>query len=386
MMRILHLIPSISPLRGGPSQAVVAMCCALREQGVDAHILTTNDHGPGLLDDLPLGRWQDRGGVPVLAFGRWSPPISALREFAVAPRLSWWLGRHLHQFDLLHVHALFSYPSTSGMAIARSRHVPYLLRSIGQLNHWSLQQSAGRKRLLLRLIERRNLSAAAALHFTSAAEQQEAAALGLPTRSFVLPLGVALPPEAPRLRHQPGVRFLFLSRLHPKKQLELLFEALAILQHRRPQAQWQLQIAGEGDPAYVRSLRERAQQLGLTARMEWLGFVAGAAKQQLLQAADWFVLPSASENFGIAAAESLAAGTPVILSPGVALAERVQAAAAGSVVPAEPQPWATTLEQSLSPPTPAQRAAARQLAASAYSWQAIARDLKAEYARILAQA
>ena len=116
------------------------------------------------------------------------------------------------------------------MAQARRAGVPYLLRPIGQLNHWSLRRSAGRKRLLLRLIERRNLEGAAALHFTSEAERDEAAALGLATPAFVLPLGVEAPLPLPTGQPPPPTVFLFLSRLHPKKQLEQLLEALALLQ------------------------------------------------------------------------------------------------------------------------------------------------------------
>ena len=86
-MRVLHLIPSISPHRGGPSQAVVEMVSALRQQGVDASIVTTNDDGPGVLASLPLRRWHQHQGVPVLAFPRWSPPLRPLLEFAVAPAL-----------------------------------------------------------------------------------------------------------------------------------------------------------------------------------------------------------------------------------------------------------------------------------------------------------
>lgn len=386
-MRVLHLIPSISPRRGGPSQAVIAMVAALRHRGVDARILTTNDDGPGLLSDLPLGVWHEHQGVPVLAFRRWSPPgrlLRPLREFAIAPGLSLWLGQHLGEFDLLHVHALFSYPSTSGMAIARQQRVPYVLRSIGQLNHWSLQQSPRRKRMLLRLIERRNLQGAGALHFTSEAERQEAAALGLATPAFVLPLGVD--PQRPPERSAPpgaGITFLFLSRLHPKKQLEVLLEALALLQARRPQAPWRLQIAGEGDPAYLGQLQARADRLGITHRCQWLGFVAGAPKQELLAAADWFVLPSASENFGIAAAEALAAGTPVILSPGVAVAAAVAEAGAGVVVEANADALSAALEQALEPPAPAMVAAARHLAANVYSWGAIAAQLEQQYHWIL---
>lgn len=384
-MRVLHLIPSISPLRGGPSQAVLALAAAQRARGLDAVVLTTNDHGDQVLADLPIGRWCDRQEVPVLAFARWSPPIRALREFAVAPGLLGGLRRELAAADLLHVHALFSFASTAGMALARQQQVPYLVRSIGQLNRWSLRQSPRRKRLLLKLMERRNLNGARALHFTSDAEREEAADLGLRPPPIVLPLGVALPqldPTVPVPADQ-AVRWLFLSRIHPKKQLPVLFEALADLQRRQPAARWLLDVAGEGDASYVEQLQQLAQWLGLAERIRWCGFAAGEAKAALLARADWFVLPSASENFGIAAAEALAAGTPVILSPGVALAPDVRQAGAGLVCEPEPAALAQALERALQPPSAAMVEAARALAAERYSWPAIAAALEQHYQAIL---
>ncbi len=361
------------------------MVAALRRRGVDASILTSNDHGPGVDPCLPLGNWCERQDVPVLAFPRWCPPLQPLREFAITPGLNRWLASHLGEFALLHVHALFSWPSTTAMAQARRANVPYLLRPIGQLNHWSLRRSAGRKRLLLRLIERRNLERAAALHFTSDAERDEAAALGLVTPSFVLPLGVrapnclpAVPPPAP-----PPTVFLFLSRLHPKKQLEHLLDALALLQRRQPSAAWELRIAGAGDPAYVTGLRELAHRLGLTKRCRWLGFLEGEAKWQALRQAHWFVLPSASENFGIAAVEALAAGTPVILSPEVAVAPAVRQAGAGLICPSAPAELAAVLEAALAGPGEPMRASARSLALSHYGWAGIAERLEHIYAALI---
>jgi glycosyltransferase involved in cell wall biosynthesis len=386
-MRVLHVIPSISPLRGGPSRAVIDMVAALRLQDVDAAILTTNDHGPGLHPDLVTGRWQWHQGVPVLAFPRWSPPIAALREFAFSPGLNGWLARHLKDYDLLHIHALFSYPSTSAMAQARWAGVPYILRSIGQLSPWSLAQSRGRKRLLLRLIERRNLQRAAALHFTTGAERDEAAALGLAPPSLVLPLGVRGPdPKSPPMEApNPSrpVRFLFLSRLHPKKQLEKLLDALALLQRHRPQARWELAIAGDGEPSYVAGLQARTRDLGIDARCRWLGFVEGEAKWRLLQEADWYVLPSAAENFGIAAVEALAAGTPVILSPEVAVAAEVARAGAGLVCASDPEALAQTLATALSRPSLSMQASAFNLAESDFSWSTIALQLRDAYRQVL---
>ncbi len=386
-MRVLHVIPSISPLRGGPSRAVIDMVAALRLQDVDAAILTTNDHGPGLHPDLVTGRWQWHQGVPVLAFPRWSPPVAALREFAFSPGLTGWLAGHLGQYDLLHIHALFSYPSTSAMAQARWAGVPYILRSIGQLSPWSLAQSRGRKRLLLRLIERRNLQQAAALHFTTAAERDEAACLGLAPPSLVLPLGVRGPaqlsPPAVAPSASRPVRFLFLSRLHPKKQLEKLLEALALLQRHRPEASWELAIAGDGEPPYVAALRARTRDLGIEAHCRWLGFVEGEAKWQLLQEADWYVLPSAAENFGIAAVEALAAGTPVILSPEVAVAADVARAGAGLVCASDPEDLARTLAIALKPPSLSMQASAFNLAESDFSWSTIALQLRDAYRQVL---
>lgn len=389
-MRVLHLIPSISPLRGGPSQAVLAMVAALRQQGVDAAIVTTNDDGPGVLADLPLQRWHEHQGVPVLAFPRWSPPLRPLREFVVSLPLMHWLSRHLREYQLLHVHALFSFPSTAAMALARRQQIPYVLRTIGQLQHWSLQQSAGRKRLLLQLIERRNLEGAAALHFTTPVEQHEAAALHLSTSSFVLPLGVTIPAQAAQEQAHPGptaVQLLFLSRLHPKKQLPLLLEALSALQRIRPDAQWQLHIAGDGEAAYVQSLHTLAGTLAISARLHWHGFVAGAAKAALLSRADWFVLPSAAENFGIAAAEALAAGVPVLLCPGVALADQVCEAGAGVIAPPSVSGLLEALaSHCLEPPSPRLRSSARRLAREHYSWHSIAKDLNLTYQSILESA
>jgi len=362
---------------------------ALRQQGVDASILTTNDHGPGLDSSLPTGHWIERQGIPLIAFPRWSPPVHALREFAISPGLVHWLNSHLRNYDLLHVHAIFSFPSTWTMREARHAGVPYLVRTIGQLSPWSLGQSRIRKQAMLTLVEQRNLNAAAALHFTTDAERDEAAPLGLRPRAFVLPLGVQPNRTEPtgigrnaRPTEQP-TRFLFLSRLHPKKQLERLLEALALLNHQAPDAAWELRIAGRGDSAYEQQLRQLSDALGIAKRCQWLGHVEGQRKERELMEADWFVLPSAAENFGIAVVEALAAGTPAILSPQVAVAAMVESAGAGLISDSEPTALATTLNGALGGPTPATRLAARSLAEQRLAWPGIAKSLVNTYSELV---
>lgn len=384
-LKVLHVIPSISPRRGGPSQAAIEMVTALRQRQVDAAILTTNDDCESLLTDLPTGRWTTYKGVPVLAFPRWSPPIGALREFAFSPGLSAWLPKHIRNFDLLHVHALFSFPSTMAMVQSRQARVPYLLRTIGQLSPWSLARSKARKQLMLRLVENRNIESARFLHFTTSLERDECfMALGQSLPSLVSPLGVRLPLLIPqRSERSDGLRLVFLSRLHPKKQLEVLLRALAQLQLVSPQTAWQLDIAGTGDPAYVASLKDLAQLLNVAPRCRWLGHVQGEAKTSLLQEADWFVLPSAAENFGIAVVEALAAGTPVIVTPQVAVADLIDRAGAGLICSGDPSALCQLLLQHSHGPSPAMRLSARSLAESTFSWSSVADQLETSYRRML---
>ena len=384
-LKVLHVIPSISPRRGGPSQAAIEMVNALRLRNVDASILTTNDDCESLLTDLPIGDWTTYAGVPVLAFPRWNPPIGVLKEYIISSRLNKWLPKNICNFDLIHVHALFSYPSTVAMMHARRARIPYLLRTIGQLSPWSLAQSKLRKQLMLKLVERRNLDSASLLHFTTTRERDECfIAFGQSFPSLVLPLGVRQSSLLPETKSKTeGLRLLFLSRIHPKKQLEVLLKALALFQSDYPQGIWQLEIAGSGEPAYVATLQKLAGQLNLSHRCRWLGHVQGDAKTSLLQQADWFLLPSAAENFGIAVVEAMAAGTPVIISPQVAVADLIVGAGAGLVCPSDPASLSKILLRHYQGPSPAMRMAARSLAESTFSWSSVAAQLETRYRQIL---
>jgi len=381
VMRVLHVIPSLSPLRGGPSVAALEMAAAQRALGIDARLLSTDDHGAGCWSAGPVGAWFEHGGVPVWLCRRWRAPQRLLRDWALAPALPQRLQAELASTDVVHVHALFAFPSTTAMLLARRAGVPYVVSTIGQLCSWSLQQSARRKRWMLALLERRNLASASALHVTTAAEREQTEALGLQAPCLEIPLGVALPPLLPLPPRDPQAprRLLFLARLHPKKQLEHLLTALGLLRSNHPGLRWQLQIAGQGDPAYVVALQRQARQLGLDDAIAWLGFVEGEAKWQLLRQADWFVLPSASENFGIAVIEALAAATPVLISPEVALAPAVAAARAGLVCSASPEPLAAALAVALQHSDPDWGQRARALAAERYSWPVIAQRFASAY-------
>ena len=389
-MRVLHVIPSVSPKRGGPSFAVLAMVRALRARGVDAEIATTTDDGEGVLD-VPVEQLTEREGVPVRYFDRWSPPLRAVREFAYSRSLARWLEKAVGSYDLLHVHAIFSYPSTRAMSTARRYGVPYLNRPLGQLCEWSLRRRAWKKRAYLALVERANLNAAAAIQYMTEKEHQEAQALGLCAPSFVAPHGIDLPALLPDARAQLRQRLglpadakivLFLSRVHPVKGLEFLIPALAQL---RGEPIYFVLVGNVEPPDYEAEVERMLAAAELTARTRRVPFATGEWKQILLQGADLFALTSHSENFCIAVLEAFAAQLPVVVTPGVALADQVRRHQLGEVAPMEVMGIAAALRAQLA--QAARRVeigrAARRLAEVEYAWPAVAARIRSEYERIL---
>ena len=386
-MRVLHVIPSVGPLRGGPSQAVLELVRSLNRVGDESEIATTNDNGAGLLD-VPLGLKTEFGQAPVWFFSRFSPCLPPVREFAYSHALTAWLRRNIDRYDLVHVHALFSYASTTAMAMARRKKIPYLVRPLGLLCEWSLQQSALRKKLYLALIERTNLNSSAALEFTAEQELAEAAPLRLRAPGFVLPFGLDLPPNIPdarqRLRgliHAPPDEpvLLFLARLHPKKGLHDLLTAAGTLANRR----FSIVVAGSGPATYENQVKAQAAEGPLRGRVHFVGFAQGQTKHMLLQGADLFALTSHSESFGIAVLEALAAGLPALVTPGVPLAHMLERFQLGWVAELNTSSIAATLDRALASgddtEAAARRERARTVVAENFTWDRIATRMMAVY-------
>ena len=379
-MRVLHVIPSLWQGDGGPSSALRAMERALAAQGVTVETATTDDAGPG-------ARALRAGSGPVHEDGvtrRYFAKRSDVYKWS--PGFARWISRAARNYDLLHLHALFSFTTTAASQAARRDAIPYVVRPLGTLDEWGLRhRRPWLKKLSMRMIEMPLLRSAAAVHFTSDEEARQASALRIDWRASVIPLGIAMPPPAAaRTSASDGaVRALYLSRLAPKKNVEGLLDAMSIVQDDLPQMH--LTIAGNGDAAYVQSLRERADALGLGERLRWLGHVDGQVKRRAFEQADFFVLASHSENFGIAAAEALAHGLPCLLGEGVAIARDVVDAGAGLSVAPSAEAIAAGLRLMMPPTARApMRPAAVRLARERYSLDAMGARLKQLYTDILA--
>jgi len=329
-VRVLHVIPSAAPVDGGPNVAVRAMARGLARRGIEVTVATTNASGANSLD-VPIDTPVIDDGVVFRYFAR-SVPGSW--------KFSWpmtrWLWTNAGAYDVVHVHALFSYATIPGCRAAARAPVPYVLRPLGTLSDWSLGRRRWKKRPYYALLERPHLAMASAIHVTSDAEADDVARLGYGGRARVIPLGVDVGAR-PSRRNRPAngsepLRLLFLSRLHEGKNVPLLLRAVANAMH--PFRPIELTVAGDGDPRYRTHLAALADQLGLRDTVSFVGHVDGAAKERALAEADCFVLPSAHENFGLAVAEALAAGLPAIVTRNVALSRDVHAAGAGVVTEA----------------------------------------------------
>ena len=408
-MKVLHVIPSLSTKHGGPSFALPLILRALSQTGVRADVATTDDDGPGARLAVPLGvrvnqDWERP--TPDRASSQFQDPTShavggtfyfhkQTEFYKFSHPLGRWAARHVADYDLVHIHALFSYASISAGRAASRCGVPFIIRPLGVLNRWGMEN---RRRLIkslsFRFIERPLLRRAAAMHYTSRQEQIEAEQAGATARAAVVPLGI----DTRQFERLPGPdlflkRFpqaagrplaLFLSRLDAKKGLDLLLPAFARARARHPDAL--LVVAGSGDQAYVASLQNVARRLGLERDVLWPGFLEGNEKLSALAAAAIFILPSYSENFGIALVEALAAGLACVTAEGVAVSAEVRQYDAGLVVRAETAELAGALDRLLADPGLRARLGgnARRLAAERFSLACMGAALHKLYTEILA--
>lgn len=247
------------------------------------------------------------------------------------------VGGVLDEADLLVLHGMWRPRNSQIAALARRRGIPYVMFPHGTLDDWSMAQKPVRKRLYHRMFERRNLAAAACVVATSEAERDQASKWVPHGRVSVAPL-----PISPMMAHLAGESHahgvaadlavegptvLFLSRLHPKKGVDLLIEAIGLLKQRGVDCR--LLIAGSGPTDYVSRLKSLVERHDVADRTRFLGWVDGRRKLSLYQIADVLALPTSQENFGRVLIEALACRTPVITTREAGIWEKICDAGGG---------------------------------------------------------
>lgn len=274
-------------------------------------------------------------------------PAFGRGAFSFSVPLWRWLWKHVAGYDLVVVRALFHPISSVAAWTARVRDVPYVVVPHGTLSRYTFRHRRSlMKKIYFALVERHTLAGAAALRFTSETEREQAPRPCGQVRSSVIPHPFESRFDGLPLGTSTEPIVLFLSRLHPKKGLDVLLPAFRRVREEVPESR--LVLAGSGSARYERRLRESIAQRGLQDGVGLPGFVEGDEKRALLRRARVFVLPSEHENFGIAAVEAMDAGLPVVLSRGVDIWRDVDEAGAGIIVDRDPEALARAITKLLS--------------------------------------
>jgi glycosyltransferase involved in cell wall biosynthesis len=235
------------------------------------------------------------------------------------------------------------------------------------------------KNAWITLFERRTIEQAAAVHVTSALEEEEIRKFGfqLPP-CYQIPNGVDAPMNSPAAPREPDT-LLFLGRLDWKKGLERLISAIALLDRAR------LIVAGNDEVGYTTRLKSLCKSLGVSHRVEFLGAVEGDEKWLLYRRAGAFVLPSYSENLANTVLEAMAMECPVVITPEVGLAPVVVEHRTGVVSSGDPGSLASAMREVLGDPDRARTMGrnGRSVVDRYFSWGEIAASMESAYQEIL---
>ena len=339
-MKILHVISSIDPRHGGVTEALRQLAELSVKLGSTVEVATL---------DAPDQKFLGEFSFPIHALG------PGKTHFQYCPRLKEWLFGHINAFDVVVVHALWQYHTVAVRQAALHHSVPYVIYTHGMLDPYfkvAHPLKHAKKWLFWPWADYRVLRDANAVLFTTEEERL------LARKSFwlysakevVVNLGTTRPAGDPLVQREafyklyPGLRdkniALFLGRIHPKKGCDLAIQAFSKVLAQ--DENWCLVMAGPDQMDWRADLGKLSQRLGVADRVIWTGMLQGEAKWGALRAAKFFFLPSHQENFGVVVAESLACGTPVLISNKINIWREVQEAGAG-LVAADTETGATEL-------------------------------------------
>jgi glycosyltransferase involved in cell wall biosynthesis len=292
-MKVAHVVGYLHEEASGPAQSVMRLAESQADLGCEVDLCCVQ---PGR---TPVGTRQSI-----------FPELRRNDGFAFAPSLIPGLISRSRSVKVIHNHSLWAFPNLVAGWVGGVGRAALVTSPRGTLSPQAMQFSRTKKRWAW-WAQRPAVAWADCLHATSKMEALDLRTFGLRKPIAVIPNGIDIPAESSLRRNGVSNRrtILFLGRLHPIKGLDILLKSWANVGKCYPD--WDLEIVGKGDPEFVTALEEMVRELNLS-RIRFHSEIYGEQKIAKYVSADLFVLPSRSENFGMAVAESLACGIPVI--------------------------------------------------------------------------
>lgn len=326
-MKIIHYIPSIDRIAGGTSTYMQVLGKELGKLA-EVHIITHSSDNP-----LPISNCEIHNvSVYNLINGRFKNEVSKLFD-VIKP-------------DLVHVNCCWMPACAFVQQMAQKRNIKVVLTPHGMLEPWIIKRHYWTRKLpALLLYQKAAIQNADCLQATAESEKENLLKLGYNSNIKIVKLGIDAESIIMKTSWKKNKQLLYLSRVHVKKGINYLIDAVDIL--REDLQGYKILVAGEGDTDYVASLKQQIIDKGLQDIIQLIGGVYGDKKWELFQTSDFFVLPTHSENFGLAIAESLASGTPVITTVGTPWND-LNSSNSGAWIEIGTQPLVETLRRFLS--------------------------------------
>ncbi len=335
LLKVLFIVPSYKPayIYGGPVHSIAALCESLSEVGHKVSVYTTTANGKTELDVIS-GKEYIVDGVQVSYFTRNTKGHSNL-----SLGLLKCFYKTCNDFDIVHIQSWWNLVAMPIAFMSLVRGIEPIVSLRGTLTNYTFAHRRTLPKRIVHALIGRKLLNKSVIHVTSERESNEVSNYVNNRRVFVIPNLLELPMLKSNVyEEKPYLSIIFLGRIDPAKNLEMLFRVL-IKQTAIP---YQLRIAGEGSPDYVQKLQLMTSQL---KEIIWVGNVDGNQKFNLLAASDLLVLPSHTENFGNVVIESLSQGTPVMISSNVGAKDYVLQNNLGWVVEGSESEWQSTLQR-----------------------------------------
>ena len=383
-MKILIVVPALGSVYGGTSKVILELAKALSDLDILVDVITTNANGLTKLD-FPVDQWTTQNNYRIRYFNYWD-----FGDYKFSLSLTKWIYKNIIEYDLVHTHAIFSYPVLPSYWACQRNKIPYFVTPHGMLEPWALAYKSSKKRWYFSLLEKPALQRASTIHLLASTEAENIRALNLSTPLVVVPNGIhrkdfdylsnseIFYQQFPETRNKTLI--IFLGRIDPKKGLDLLAKAFAKAHQIFPETY--LIVAGQDNTGYLPTAQNYFKEAGCADAVTFTGMLVGEIKYAALAASNIYVAPSYSEGFSMSVLEGMASGLPCVITTGCNFPEANEVA---QIVDIDGEQIANALIKLLSDSVKAKDIGdrARQFILENYTWDKVASKMITIYKQIL---